>query len=132
MIDKGEYRNDIDALTPLQIEEYERIFKVFKRSVEDKDFYVYNTLKKIDFPTIDNQYLEYYEVNSKTALTTISYRIYGDIKSWWIIYLLNKDKFTGAPFYVNGGVQLAYIKPSIKGLIYADITNSTIFGGRHY
>jgi hypothetical protein len=132
MIDVGQYRDKISALDALSIKSYERIFKVFTQSLNDKDFYTYNTLKKIEFPEIDSDFIQFYNVDSRMALTTISYKIYGDIQSWWIIYLLNKDKFQGAPFYVNGGVQLSYIDPGVTSLIYSDITNSTIFGGRHY
>jgi hypothetical protein len=132
MIDTGNYQNDIPSLSALSIRDYERIFKVFKSSIEDKDFYIYNILKKIDFPEIDGKYLEYYTPQSRTPLTIISYQIYDDIKSWWIIYLLNKDKFEGAPFYVDGGVQLKYIIDPIRALIYQDVTNSTVYGGRHY
>lgn len=128
----GNYQNNIPSLPELSIRDYERIFKVFKQSENDKDFYVYNILNRIDFPEIDTQYIEYHEVKTKTALTIISYQIYGDIKSWWIIYLLNKDKFTGAPFYVGGGIRLKYIRDSLRTSIYQDITQSTIFAGRHY
>ena len=128
----GNYQNNIPSLPELSIRDYERIFKVFKQSEDDKDFYVYNILNRIDFPEIDTEYIEYHDVKTKTALTIISYQIYGDIKSWWIIYLLNKDKFTGAPFYVNGGTRLKYITDSLRTAIYQDITQSTIFAGRHY
>jgi hypothetical protein len=132
MIEIGTYQNNIETLSPLDIEDYERIFKVFKSSIDDKDFYVYNIMKKIEFPSIDGQYLDYYTPESKTALSILSYKLYGDLKSWWIIYLLNKEKFNGAPFYVDGGVQLKYIKDEIRSLIYNDITNSTVYGGKHY
>jgi len=132
MIDLGNYQNDIASLSALSMRDYERIFKLFKQSNEDKDFYFYNILNKIDFPEIDGQYIEYYDVQTKMALTIASYNIYGDIKSWWILYLLNKDKFEGAPFYVNGGTQLKYITDSLRTAIYQDITQSTIFSGRHY
>lgn len=89
-------------------------------------------MKRIDFPEIDSQYIEYYNVESKMALTILSYKIYEDIQSWWILYLLNKDKFEGAPFYVNGGTQIKYITDSVRTAIYQDITNSTVYGGRHY
>lgn len=131
-IDTGNYQNNIPSLSSLNVGDYERIFKLFKQSVEEKDFQVYNILNRLDFPEISSEYIEYFEVATKTALTIVSYKIYGDIKSWWILYLLNKDKFTGAPFYVEGGVQLAYIKDSFRTAIYQDITNSTIYGGRHY
>lgn len=132
MLDIGQYRNQIPEFNDLELNEYERIFKMFKLFSEEKQFYTYNMLKKIDFPKIDSEYIEYYNVLSRTAMTILSYKIYEDIKSWWILYLMNKDKFKGAPFYVEGGTQLAYIKPSVVGLIYLDITKSTIFSGRHY
>lgn len=132
MIELGQYQNTVPSLSALSIKDYERIFKVFKASTDDKEFFYYNILKKIDFPVIDSQYIRYYDVQTRLPMTTVSYNIYGDIKSWWILYLLNKDKFTGAPFYVEGGVQLAYITDTLRGLIYSDITQGTIFGGRHY
>jgi hypothetical protein len=128
----GKYQNEIPTLSALKIQNYERIFKVFEQSVNDKNFYYYNILKRIDFPEIDSQYIEYYDVQSKLALTILSYKIYQDIESWWILYLLNKDKFVGAPFYVEGGTQIKYISDSVRTAIYTDVTNSTIFGGRHY
>lgn len=132
MIELGQYQNEIPSLSALSIRDYERIFKVFERSVNDKDFYIYNILNKIDFPEIDSRYIEYYNVNNKKALTILSYDIYGDIKSWWILYLLNKDKFEGAPFYVQAGTQIKYVSDALRVLIYQDITNNTTFEGRHY
>jgi hypothetical protein len=132
MIETGDYQNTIPSLSALSVKDYERIFKVFKASVDDKDFFYYNILKKIDFPVIDSQYIGYYDVRTRMPMTTISWNIYGDIKSWWILYLLNRDKFDGAPFYVEGGVQLAYITDALRGLIYSDITQGTVFGGRHF
>ena len=132
MIDTGNYQNEIKTLDTLSIRDYERIFKVFKQSVDEKEFYTYNILKKIEFPEIDSQYIEFYTPPSRMALTILSYNIYEDMKSWWILYLLNKDKFVGAPFFVEGGVQIKYITDAVRIAIYQDITDSTIFGGRHY
>lgn len=132
MIDTGQYQNEIPTLSALSVRDYERIFKVFKQSTDDKEFYTYNILKKLDFPDIDSQYIGFYTPNNKMALTIVSYNIYQDIKSWWILYLLNKDKFVGAPFYVESGTQLKYILDPIRTLIYQDITQSTVFGGRHF
>lgn len=132
MIDTGKYQNEITELNPLDIKDYERIFKIFKESIDNKDFYVYNILKKIEFPEIDSEYIRYYNVSVKTPLSILSYNIYRDIKSWWILYLLNKDKFKGVPFYVEGGTQIKYLVDSIRGLVYLDITNSTEFSNRHY
>lgn len=132
MINIGNYQNEIPSLSALSVRDYERIFKVFKSSINDKEFYSYNILKKIEFPEIDSIYLEFYTPQSKVALSILSHQIYGDMKSWWILYLLNKDKFIGAPFYLDGGTEIKYIKDPVRTLIYDDITNSTIFGGRHY
>lgn len=132
MIDTGEYRTDIPSLSAITIREYERIFKIFKSSIDDKDFFVYNTLKTIEFPTIDSQYLGQYEAATNLPMTILSYNIYGDINSWWIIYLMNKDLFEGAPFMIDGGTQVQYILPELRSSIYSDITNDTVFGGRHF
>lgn len=132
MIDTGLYQNQIDALDKLDIMNYERIFKVFEMSVNNKDFYTYNILKRVDFPEIDNEFIEFRDVLNNTPLTILSYKIYGDIKSWWILYLLNKDKFVGAPFIVDGGTQIKYIKNSFRTSIYQDINTATTYGGRHY
>jgi len=132
MIEIGTYQNDITDLSILSIENYERIFKIFKSSIDDRDFYVYNILKTIEFPSIDEKYINYHTVDSKISLTILSYKLYGDLKSWWMLYLMNKDVFEGAPFYINGGVKIKYIKDEVRTLIYNDITNSTIYGGKHY
>jgi len=130
MIDTGQYQNSIKSLNRLDIKNYERIFKVFTESLDNKSFYVYNILKNIEFPTIDSQYIEFYTTPNKMPMTLLSYKLYGDIKSWWIIYLLNKDKFTGAPFFVDGGIQLKFITDELRTLIYDDITISTIYNGK--
>ena len=131
MVDAGKYQNEISSLNELNIEDYERIFKIFKQSLDNKEFYTYNILKKIEFPAIGDRFLEYYDVKTKTPLTTLSYNIYGDIKSWWILYLLNKDKFANAPFYIDGGTTIKYISTYYKSAIYSDITKDTIFRGKH-
>lgn len=132
MIDTGLYQSQIISLSALDIKAYERIFKLFKSSVDDKEFYSYNILNKLEFPELDSAYIKYYDVQTRLPLTTVSYKIYEDIKSWWILYLLNKDKFTGAPFYVEGGTQLKYIMDGVRSSIYNDITQSTIYSNRHY
>ena len=132
MIDTGEYQNDIVSLSELNIKDYERIFKIFKLSEEDKEFYTYNILHKIEFPELDSIFLDFYTPPSDTPWSILSYNIYGDIKSWWILYLLNKDKFDGMPFLVSGGTEIKHIKDEFRSQIYQDITNSTVFGGRHY
>lgn len=128
----GQYQNEIPTLSSLDIESYERIFKVYYGKNDNKEFPYYNILKKIEFPELDTIYVDYHNVFTRTPLTTVSYDIYGDIKSWWLVYLLNKNVFDGPPFWVNGGVTLKYIKPEYRTSVYLDITQNTIFGGRHF
>jgi|TARA_R110001583_G_scaffold42377_1_gene134617 hypothetical protein len=129
----GKYQDDIEALRNLPLTRYERIFKLFTQGVGGKQFYFYNLLNKIEFPdNIQPQILDLYLVKSnREPLTTTSFNIYEDIDSWWIIYLLNKTVI-GNNFYAKGGQQLKYILPDQRGLIYQQITKSTVFKDRHF
>ena len=128
----GKYQNNIEELDRLPLTRYERIFKIYTEGKDDKQFYFYNILNKIEFPdNIDSSILDTYVVNGREPLTTTSYNIYGDIESWWIIYLLNK-KAIGNKFYAEGGLQLTYILPNKRGLIYQQITDTTQYDNRHF
>jgi len=129
----GKYQNSIPDLKKLDLEHYERIFKVFETVNNEKSFYYYNILKKIQFPdNIDSRITEFYITPSILPLTTVSYKIYGDIRLWWLILLLNKDKLGPMAFTVPAGVQLKYINPLSLDTIFFQITKLVIFNGRHY
>jgi hypothetical protein len=128
----GKYQNQITSLSALPIQSYERIFKVYYDSLENKDFPYYNILKKLEIPETDSSLIEYHDVFARTPMTTVSYDVYGDIRSWWLIYLMNKDKFDGPPFWVDGGTQLKILKTEFRTLLYNDITQNTIYSGRHF
>ena len=128
----GKYQNNIEELDRLPLTRYEKIFKVYTEGKDDKQFYFYNILNKIEFPdNIDPSILDTYIVNGREPLTTTSYNIYGDIESWWIIYLLNKEAI-GHKFYAEGGLQLTYILPNKRGLIYQQITDTTEYSNQHF
>lgn len=128
----GKYQNQIPELPKLPLNRYERIFKVYAENKDNKQFYFYNLLNKMELPTnIDSNLLDTHIVKSRQALTITSFDIYGDIFSWWIIYLLNKDVI-GNSFFAQGGQQLTYILPSKRGLIYQQITDATIFNNRPF
>jgi len=129
---RGDYQNNIESLSTLNVGDYERIFKVYTENVNDKDFYFYNILNKIDLQDLDPEFINFYDVKTRMPMTTLSYRIYGDIKSWWILYLMNKDQIQNPPFWVDGGVRLKYIKLEYRVLLYNDITKNTILNGRHF
>jgi hypothetical protein len=57
--------------------------------------------------------------------------LYGDIDSWWMIYLLNKPLLKNK-FYAEGGMQLKFIRKNKRGLIYQQITDTTVFSNRHF
>lgn len=129
----GEYQNDVEGLQGLDLENYERIFKVFNAASGSKEFYFYNILKKIDMPdNIDSQYTGMHTPKSDLPLTIISHNIYNDIRLWWLIYLLNKKVIGSNIFVVPASTQLKYILPPYLSIVFNQITNLIIFNGRHY
>lgn len=129
----GSYQNDTPGLSALEITDYERIFKIFTDENDKKIFYFYNILKKISLPdNINSEYLQYYRVDSNLPLTTISYKIYNNIKLWWLISLLNRKEIGSNIFVIPGGTQLKYIKTEYLPVVFYQITKSTIYNGKHY
>ena len=128
----GKYQDQVPVLPNLPLNRYERIFKVYTEGKAGKEFYFYNILNRMEFPSnIDSTLLDTHIVTARQALTITSYDIYGDIFSWWMIYLLNKDTL-GNKFFAEGGQQLEYIIPSKRGLIYQQMTDATIFNNKHF
>jgi len=128
----GKYQDDIEELESLPLTRYERIFRIYTEGKNGKQFYFYNILNKIEFPdNIDPMLLDLYTVKSREPLTTTSHTLYGDIESWWMIYLLNKPLLKNK-FYAEGGMQLKYIKKTKRGIIYQQITDTTAFSNRHF
>ncbi len=121
----GKYQDQVKALPPLPLNRYERIFKVFTEGKSGKQFYFYNLLNKIELPSnINSALLDTYTVVGRQPFTTVSYDIYGDIHSWWILFLLNKD-LMNKKFFFTGGEQLTYIVPSKRALLYQQMTRAT-------
>ena len=128
----GKYQDNIEELKALPLTRYERIFRIYTEGNNGKQFYFYNILNKIEFPdNIDSKLLDTYIVKSREPLTTTSHNLYGDIESWWMIYLLNKPLLKNK-FYAEGGMQLKFIKKTQRGIIYQQITNTTAFSNRHF
>jgi len=137
----GEYLNDLlpgtAGLSALPMARYERVFKLHTAAPSlpisnDKQFYFYNILNKLEFPTnIESALLSSYNVKSREPFTTISYKLYGDIESWWIIWYLNKDQLH-RKFYADGGLELKYLLPAGRDIIYQQISRYTSVGNRHF
>jgi hypothetical protein len=128
----GLYQNDVSNLPALDITRYERIFKIHTASKEDKQFYFYNILNKIEFPdNLQYDLLQLYTAPADEPLTTVSYNLYDDIDSWWLIYLLNKT-IIGNSFFLKGGTQVQVIQPALRSMVYESITEATAFDNRHF
>lgn len=130
---QGLYQNNVPGLAKLKLQHYERIFKVFDIESTDKKFFFYNILRKIEFPdNIDPNIIKYHNMEISKPLTTISYDIYGDLRLWWLIFLLNKAVIGSNLFIIPAGVQLKFIKPEFLETVFIQITNLSILNGRHY
>lgn len=129
----GNYQSDIKSLSSLSITAYERIFKLYTTEKNTKEFLFYNILKKIEIPdTIDDELVSFYNVKSDMPLTILSYKIYGDMKLWWLLFLINKKTLEANRFVVSGGVQIEYIKPEYLSLVLSQITKITQGNGKHF
>lgn len=77
----------LPELGKLPANHFENIFNVY---TEDK-FFAFNIIKNINIPTnLDDNVFYYYRIPGKIAWTTLSHRIYGTIKLWWLICAANK------------------------------------------
>lgn len=129
----GKYQNNISGLKSLDLENYERIFKIYETLNSDKSFYYYNILKKIQFPDlINSNIISLHTTPNTLPYTAISYNIYGDIRLWWLLYMINKDVLKDNRFTIPAGTQLKYIDAQYLSVVFNQITELTIFNGRHY
>lgn len=96
-----------NTLADVTAENYENVFNVY---TDNNDFYYYNLLKKVDFPTdIDPNAYDYYEAGPDDFYPLISYKFYNTIKLWWVICAANQiNDPTSAP---EAGTILKIIKP---------------------
>ena len=128
----GKYRTEVTNLSGAEFDRYENIFKLYTQPTNGKEFYFYNILNKIEFPeNMNSQFFDLHIVKSRIPLTTVSYDLYETMHNWWILYLINKQVLKNQ-FYVKGGTQLKFIKPEYLPAIFTEMTNSTIFGNRHF
>ena len=113
-------QNQVNFLPNLARTRYENIFKVYKL-LKDKDnsYYFYNILNKVMIPdSIDKNIYNTLTPAKNTAWTILSYRIYGTMDLWWLIYLINKPKNI---FLAQASVAHKYIKPEYVDSILTDI-----------
>ena len=71
--------------------------------------YFYNILNKVQIPSnLDKTIVGNITPTSNMPWTTLSYKLYGSIFLWWLIFLLNKPEDI---FTVKSGVTYMYILP---------------------
>jgi hypothetical protein len=108
----GKYQNDIEELTPLELYNFENIFKLYK----DGEYYFYNILKTINFPEkLDDSYYEKYRVKSSMPLTALSFKFYNTTKLWWLIVLCNN--INNPVQFITPGTTLKVIIPQFVPMI---------------
>ena len=115
----GLSQNLVNALPSLARTRYENIFKVFK-VLKDKDnsYYLYNINNKVIIPdNLDDNVYSTIAISRNTAWTTLSFKLYGTIDLWWLIFIINKPKDI---FLAKSGESYRYIRP---GFINDVLTN---------
>jgi len=81
------YQNDIRELKRLHDENMENIFHIYQ---DNDDRYFYNLLQTIHFPQdLPASYFQGYNITYGDTWPYISYKVYGNIKLWWVLMLAN-------------------------------------------
>lgn len=90
-------------------EYYENIFNMYQ--TQDEDAYNYFNISnkvEIDVENIDENYLDFFYIDTPIPLTTLSYRIFGTQHLWWLIVAMNKLNPLDIP---AAGIVIAVPKP---------------------
>jgi hypothetical protein len=81
-------QNEVAELRNLFDNSYEGIFRMYK---DQDEFYAYNISRTVQFPAELHDDVYYYlTVSGKITWVELSFEVYGDIKLWWLICLVNK------------------------------------------
>lgn len=116
----GLSQNLVTALPSLARTRYENIFKVFKLLKDsDNSYYFYNINNKVMIPdNLDDSVYNTIAISCNTAWTTLSYRLYGTMDLWWLIFIVNRPKDI---FLARSGETYKYIKPSYIDAVLSNI-----------
>jgi len=103
----GNFQNKLADLPVLKNLRYENIFRVYTNK---NNQYYYNLLQSVFMPeNLNEEYVYYQSINSKTPWTLISFNAYRTVELWWLICLTNQI-FNPVKFPDRGTV-LKIIKP---------------------
>lgn len=110
--------SSLDALSPLR---YENLFTVNQAETDNKKFYYYNISNKLMLPeNIDSQALDSVVFDRPLPWTIASYKIYGSIYLWYILFMLNSKKIK-SKFLIPAGESVVFIKPQFVNDIISKI-----------
>lgn len=109
--------NQIPDLPRIPNTRYENLFNVYTVKKDGKDFYFYNITNKVVLPTrVGGNFISKTTVNAKMTWATLSYKIYGTMNLWFLLYLLN-NKDNKISFTVDPSDDILYIKPAFLNSI---------------
>lgn len=116
-MDQQVKNNQILDLPQIQTLRYENLFNVYTIKKEGKDFYFYNLNNKIILPKqINSNFLEKLTVPAAITWPTLSYKIYGTIFLWYLLYILNV-KDGEISFTTKANDEIVYIQPQFLNAI---------------
>jgi hypothetical protein len=117
---QGKLQNNISELPALDSVRYENIFKLYNTQKGSNNYYFYNILNKVVIPdVIDEDLVTTITLDRRLPWTTLSYKLYGTIYLWWLIYILNKPKNI---FYAEPAIEYKYFLPSNVDAIINNIS----------
>lgn len=113
----------MNKVTITQPEEwYENIFTAYETTSGADAYVFYNINNKVTLPAnIDPQVFEYWVVPGSMPLTTLSYRIYGNMHLWWLIMITNQ--ITNPIKLLAPGSSIRVIKRDYVSTILQSIRN---------
>ena len=101
------YQNQVKDLNNLNKYCFEQVFKMYKQD----GFYAYNIIKTIEFPDeLDPLIFDNISIDGEVPWTTISQKLYGTIRLWWLLCLVNK--IMNPVVLPTPGIIIKVIKPN--------------------
>lgn len=115
------YQNEIKDLARLKTENMENIFHIYQ---DENDLYFYNLLQTIHFPqNLPDSYFRPYSITYGDTWPYISFKVYGEIKLWWIITLANNIINPVEPLVVGNILKIPNIEVVSEILTQITVTD---------
>ena len=110
---------EIDDALVLPDSAYEKIFNMYR---DENVHYAFNLSRTVNIPAnIDDDFVFYTRVAGRKTWTQLSFDIYGTIRLWWLICLVNK--IMNPVLLPDPGTVIKVIKPETVPSILESIHN---------